>query len=176
CAGTALTRPLQQKLEHGRIAFASDRNAWLPPDRGIQGFDDACAAQATAAKLPGTYKALVASDGASAVSRFDLTGPTWVRPAGVALLAQASDLADGKLIAPIDVLADSTPDGDVNAFFAGAPSPGVPGPGDTTCNGWTSALHDVRAIIGRNSNIEPRSRFNLVAIGCDFPARVYCFQ
>jgi hypothetical protein len=176
CVGTALTRPLEQKLEQGRIAFASDRNAFLSPDRGIQGFDDDCAAQASAAKLPGTYKSLVASDGASAVSRFDLTGPAWVRPDGVALLARASDLADGKLIAPIDVLADSTPDGDVNAFFTGAPSPGVPGTRDTTCNGWTSAFPDVRAIVGRNSNIEPRSWFDLVAIGCDFPGRVYCFQ
>ena len=107
-------------------------------DRGIQGFDETCAAQAGAAGLPGAYKALVATDGASAISRFDLNGPPWVRPDGVAIVARAADLADGKLIAPLDVHADSKGDADVFSFWTGAPTPGVPGSRETTCNAWTS--------------------------------------
>ena len=176
CVGSALTRPLQREREQGRFAFASDRSTPVPMDRGIQGFDETCAAQAGAAGLPGAYKALVATDGASAISRFDLNGPPWVRPDGVAIVARAADLADGKLIAPLDVHADSKGDADVFSFWTGAPTPGVPGSRETTCNAWTSISADVRAIIGRNSNIEPGSWFDLVATRCDATGRVYCFQ
>jgi hypothetical protein len=68
-----------------------------------------CPAETAAAGLAGTFKAGVATTHASAVSRFDLTGPTWVRPDGVAVVASAHDLGVEKpLLAPIALHADGT--------------------------------------------------------------------
>jgi hypothetical protein len=176
CVGTALTRPLRKDPVAGRFAFVSTAGEFFAPDRGIAAFDAECANEASTARLPGTYKALVAADGASAASRFDLNGPPWVRPDGVALFAKAADLAPGTLMSPFDVYADGTQDGTSFGFWTGAATPSAPGTPETTCNGWTSSSPAVNNIRGRNLTIEPAAWFDLTTGTCDQPARIYCLQ
>ena len=176
CVGTALTRPLHADPASGRFAFASAERRWFAANAGVAAFDAECAAEASAAHLPGNYRALVATEGASAVSRFDLHGRPWVRPDGVALVARAADLATGRLMSPFNVHADSTQEGTAFGFWTGAAAPSTPGTPDTTCNGWTSSAPVVHGIVGRNMNIEPGSWFDILPVTCNLPARVYCLQ
>jgi hypothetical protein len=74
----------------GRIAFFT-RGVWIPSG-GLAGADQLCAAEAQQAGLNGSFKALLATQGASAASRFDLNGQPWVRPDGVAIAPTASAL------------------------------------------------------------------------------------
>src|SRR5207248_6613441 len=74
CVGTALTRPLHADPARGRFAFASAEGRWFAADAGVAAFDAECAAEASTAHLPGNYKALIATKGAPALSRFDLNG------------------------------------------------------------------------------------------------------
>jgi hypothetical protein len=91
----------------GRLAFVT-AGRW-GGGRGLAAFDAMCAAEAAAAGIAGTFEAAVATTHASAVSRFDLDGPAWVRPDGVAIVASARDVGVRKpLLAPIALHADGT--------------------------------------------------------------------
>ena len=72
---------------------------FLPPS-GIAAADALCTSEATAAGLPGTYRAFLATKQASAMSRFDLGGAPWVRVDGVVLATTASDFGAGNFLAP----------------------------------------------------------------------------
>jgi hypothetical protein len=96
--------------------------------------DAHCQAEAEAAGLPGTYRALLATTNQSAASRFDLDGPNWVRPDGIALAASPKDLMDGRSVAAFNVAADGQYISD--RVWAGARSPHDPG-ADGTCVDWT---------------------------------------
>ena len=76
----------------GRIAFVANGARSGADD--VAGLDAACTQQASAAGLPGTYLALVATTTATAASRFSgsLGTQPWVRTDGVAITATASDL------------------------------------------------------------------------------------
>jgi len=64
----------------GRYAFTT-KGFWKPGD-GIASADALCQTEATQAKLPGTYKALLAANGKTAASRFDTAGPPGFAPMG----------------------------------------------------------------------------------------------
>lgn len=107
CFGDDMVQPVARSPAAGRLAFVTAApwggaaEASAPSTR--------CTAEASAAGLAGTFKAAVATTHASAVSRFDLAGRTWVRPDGVAIVAYARDLGVGKpLLAPIALHADGT--------------------------------------------------------------------
>lgn len=133
CFGTDSTRPLDVPAAQGRIAFLSGAHAI---GGGIAALDAACAADALAAGLPGTFEAFVATSTASAASRFDLGGAPWVRPDGVSVVAAAAHLTDRRLLAPIAVRADGTYAPQWSAW-TGATSPLAIGTAETTCSDWT---------------------------------------
>jgi hypothetical protein len=85
----------------GRLAFVSTSN-WIV-NGGFAGADGFCQADATAAGVTGTFRALLAGDTANAASRFDTNGPTWVRPDGVPLSATAADVMAGNVQAVLDI-------------------------------------------------------------------------
>src|SRR5205085_5550761 len=103
-------------------------------DAGIPAADALCAAEARSAGLSGSFKALLASNGKSAASRFNLRGPPWVRVDGVAVVNGAADLNGGTVNAPIDVTAFGIYA--INGFWAwmGTFAPGQPGAAGSTCN------------------------------------------
>ena len=126
----------------GRLAFVAST---MSTTGGVDTLDAACQGRAPVA---GTFKALVASHGASAASRFDLTGATWFRPDGVQVFERASDLANPSkaLLAPITVVGEGTYRQSYGVV-TGAPSP-IAAP-TNTCSDYTVAAGPAPVESGR---------------------------
>jgi hypothetical protein len=122
----------------GRIAFFT-RGAWIPSG-GLAGADQLCAAEAQQAGLNGSFKALLAGQGASAASRFDSNGQPWVRRDGVAIAPTAAALFSEDFIeTAINQSADGLQYFGNYGAWVGAWSPTTPGTPETTCNNWSSS-------------------------------------
>ncbi|HZR10633.1 MAG TPA: choice-of-anchor D domain-containing protein [Myxococcales bacterium] len=174
CMGTALRRPLQPKKSPGRLAFVS--SAVIASGGGLAAADSLCAREARTAGLPGSYKALLAVDGASAASRFDLGGPPWVRLDGIPVVEKAADLAAGKLLAPIELTADSVRQFWWYQTWSGASKTGQPG--TNTCASWTSTAADSFTYVGSANSIEPEYWFGSYGIPCQpaYQLHLICLQ
>lgn len=108
------------------------------PGGGIAAADTACQSEATAAGLSGTYKALLATVGASALSRFNLMAGPWVRVDNAVILptAQAWSTAT-EFDTGLNLSADGqTYFGNVGAW-SGAIGMTAAGTVTSTCNNWT---------------------------------------
>jgi hypothetical protein len=115
-----------------RIAFVS-KNAFSVTG-GLPAADLQCQTEATAASLPGTYVALLATSTASAASR--VTPAIYKRPDGVTI----GPLTNA-IITPINVTAaDGYVDVDVWTGAASIPAPFTSaGSASTTCGDWTNS-------------------------------------
>jgi hypothetical protein len=182
CFGTDVTATLPPSPSQGRIAFVSQ--AYFQGNAsGLPEFDLLCGEEATAAGLPGTYKALVATSKSSAISRFDLTGAPWVRPDGVLVAATPSDLASGNMLAPLNLCADGSY---VQPFRAwtGSARPETVGSTATTCSDWTDGTSAWDGAFGA-PDFTSASAYEYPAMSffgggstgqCSWFARVYCLQ
>jgi hypothetical protein len=128
-----------------RLAFLS--RSFTPIEGGsIADADAWCAADAAAAQLAGSFKALLADVGRSPASRFDASKGPWYRLDGVAIVDRAADLfAPGgpRLAAPLDLEADgltrARPLAPAWTGFGGEVDDyTLPGTAATTCNGWST--------------------------------------
>jgi hypothetical protein len=136
CFGIDRSDTLPTPTAAGRRAFATS-GTWAP-GTGLASADALCQQEAQAAGVPGAFKALLATVGASALSRFDLTGAPWVRVDGVALAPTAAALGSA---AYLDASPGVTPDGVQGFGNDGVWTGGAltaPGTTSATCNGWTS--------------------------------------
>ena len=116
---------------------------WAPTlNGGLAAADAVCTTDATGAGLPGTYKALLATVGATAISRFNTSAGQlpWARPDQTLMTATPGALA-GAL-----VYLDASPHSNaVNTQFfgqvflwTGAPNLITVGTALTTCNSWNA--------------------------------------
>jgi len=137
CFGVDYCAELDFTPAAGRYAFVSAEP--FPVGTDIGDADAQCQSEATTAGLPGTYKALLATESASAVSRFNLAGTPWVRTDGVPLVAQAADLATGTLVSALSVNADGVTYEVDEVAWTGATSPDAVGTAETTCESWTNS-------------------------------------
>ena len=121
----------------GRRAFVTA--TYWTPGGGIGSADALCQNEATAAKLPGTYKALLASSGASAASRFNVNGAPWIGYDGMPLAATASAFFSASVL---DVSPMVFADGSVNCWscyvWSGAATMTTAGSDTTNCGNWLS--------------------------------------
>jgi hypothetical protein len=131
----------------GRHAFTT-ATGWQP-NSGLAGADAKCATEAQLAGLAGTYKALLATSQASAASRFNTNGPTWVRPDGVPIFAQASDLGTFKVLAPVVVAANGTTYKPAYVWV-GASDVASTGVLANTCQDWTVNWANQHGLTGPN--------------------------
>ena len=169
CFGIDHQFALQPDPAPGRWAFVSDE---FDTASGAMAADAQCAAEATAAGLPGTYLALIAFDGQSALSRFDLTGPPWVRTDGVALTDTALELAasPSQMHTSLSVAADGTTYRYGRAWTGGsAPN----GPAAKNCGNWTTS--GTKGRWGSTSN-PLGGWFSSGATPCTTPGMLYCLQ
>jgi hypothetical protein len=175
CAGIDQQVEIRIKGTAGRIAFVS--MAAFEPSTGLAAADNICATEAATYGWPGSYKALLATTTASALSRFSLDGLRWRRPDGVPIIGKAADMATSThLQSSINQAADRETflDNRPRAWF-GAPSLTVPGSADDTCNDWSSA-----APTGRLG--QPNATFMGRAFGgwqdrsCGNSFPIYCLQ
>ncbi len=169
CFGLDQSNALAPLTDTGRYAFTSSGS--FLPGSGIAAADSLCQSEATAAGLPGTYKALLAVEGASASSRFSFAGAPWVRPDGVAIVEKASDLATDLLMAPIGVSAGGLYLGNLGVWV-GASSLSDAG-SESTCASWTSNSAGLTGLGTRSS----RSDVAMDTNTCDATwIRIWCLQ
>jgi hypothetical protein len=161
-----------------RTAFVS--KATFSPASGLTAADTLCTGEATAAGLTGRFKALLATSSGSAISRFDLNGPPWVRPDGLRIVDSARDITR-TVLAPLEVEADRAIAPRNLQVWTGAET--VDGPATDTCKDWTSASSADVAVGGASSRVgydwfAGSGRKKGAPISCDRAAAVhlYCFQ
>ncbi len=133
----------------GRIAFIT-RDSWVPGG-GVATADQLCQDEAMQAGLNGTFKALLAADGASAASRFNSDGSPWVRPDGVVIAPTGAELFSSDYIdSAIYQSADGLQYYANYGVWTGAIDPTTAGTSDTTCKNWTDSSDGNIAISGRS--------------------------
>jgi hypothetical protein len=137
CFGADHDTPVTAEPKTGRRAFISVDN--LAPGAGIAGADALCDAEAAAQgwTTGGTYKAPLATESESALSRMDVQGIAWVRVDGLPLVAEAADLGSGELLVPLMQQADGTYIHASIGVWAGADGLSSTGVG-TSCSSWTT--------------------------------------
>jgi hypothetical protein len=170
--------PLAPAPVRGRIAFLS--SAAFTPAGGIAAADALCQADARTYHLDGadqagSYLALLSTAAASAASRMDLSGATWVRIDGVPWLARVEDLATGEILGTLNV----TLDGQYHPYpyvYTGSAQPGdKPSGAAQSCADWTSSAVGDTAIAGAG-DFSNRRAFDESMVGCDGSAALYCLQ
>jgi hypothetical protein len=174
CFATDVSTPLSLGRPSGRAAFVSVN--LFSPSAGLSAADAHCQTEATTlAGLPGAhrYQALLATTSASAISRFDLSGPTWIRLDGVPWVARASDLASGSVLATLNVDAQ-TSYGGYPRVWTGAVDPASRSvAADQSCSDWKQA--SPMGLIGLGQDISSRF-FSEEARPCTDTAYLYCLQ
>lgn len=120
----------------GRLAFMT-RADW-DMTTGLAAADQLCTSEARSAGKAGTFKALLPTSTASAISRFDTSGPPWVRADGTPLLVTAKSFESARFL---DVAPGVRIDGTLDPFpaviaFGGTDFHSI-APLSSTCNDWS---------------------------------------
>jgi hypothetical protein len=168
----ALVRPASVT---GRRAFVTS-GTWASGG-GLASADAACQAEADAAPATagGTYLALLGTDTASPISRFDTSGLPWQRVDGVFLVERAVDLASSDLAAPFDVTATGAHALSFVLTSAGAPDQ----IGVQTCKNWQSTAKADMWHYGASTILGPEFYDDLQGSGgayCSGGGRLYCLE
>jgi hypothetical protein len=166
-----------------RLAFLSSDP--FVPGGGLAGADLQCGVDAVIAGLPGSYRALLATTGASAISRFDVTGPPWALVNGVLVAETAAALAVDPL-AHIDVYADGTHAAELGAdafndAFAWTGSDRLDTPSPDTCQNWMATGSGIEGAALRLANSAPGWQaggdgWSTSTFPCSTAAHVFCLQ
>jgi hypothetical protein len=120
----------------GRLAFMT-RTAW-DTTTGLAAADQLCASEALGASKVGAFRALLPTSTASAISRFDTSGPPWVRADGTPLLVTAKSFESATFldVAP-GVRIDGTLEPSLTAIIFGGTDFHSTTPLDATCYDWS---------------------------------------
>jgi hypothetical protein len=159
-------------VANSRKAF---ERLWTPGG-GIASADAACQSDATAAGLSGTYRALLATNGASALSRFNLSGAPWVRVDNAVILPTAQAWSTATTF---DTGPNLTANGQTNwgnyMHWGGAPDMNTAGTAASTCNNWTDTT--MTAMRGSTGTIMVATSWTSSTYQCNFAsATITCLQ
>jgi hypothetical protein len=162
-----------------RRAFVS--SGAFVPGGGLSSADAMCANEATATGLPGTYRAALATGGASAQSRFDTsaTSRPWYRVDNVRLAPSAAAFFSSlNWDAPLNLTGNGTHISNVGVW-SGAPSGlNAAGTAASTCSSWTTGAAASTGVGGRAafSNVAQATAMD-PSIPCNATYyRVFCLQ
>ena len=172
CFGVDHVATVSLPPPRGKLAFLS--NDPFTIGGGLAAADSQCQSEAAAAKLPGTFRALLASPGVTAASRVQANlGAVWLRLDGVALNAQgaASFFDAATMLAPLNVTSqmrymDAT-------VFTGATGPNVPADDAQTCGNWVGGSS---ATVGRANYVPWWFATGGVQPCSTNAVSIYCFQ
>jgi hypothetical protein len=139
CFGTDFSTPVTVTPAAGRHVFSSRSN--FTPTGGLAAADTLCQSEATTAGLPNAtrFLAALATSTASASSRFNMNGATWVRSDGVLAATTPANFMGGFLVAPPAPDAKGLTQQSIGMLGS---SQGLTGPAQSAaenCNNWTSA-------------------------------------
>ena len=159
------------RVSEGRNVFLTANVGML----GLAGFDAHCQSEATAAGLPGTYLAALATTTTTIASRFALTLP-WRRVDGTLLALTADEFFTSSFLLSI---VNQRADGSYrNVQFAGVVRNGAPDPltvGTSTCADWTTTAGTVESGLVHEA---ARSAFwgDSAFTTCNTPMALLCMQ
>ena len=139
-----------------------------------------CQSEASSAGLAraANFKALLAANGASAASRFNLSGANWIRPDGVAIASSIANLFAGTLLVPIAQHADGSylHQGDGSYNWSGAADPNTAGTAALTCNNWSSNSSSSTGESGFAADVTGQFFGSWNANPCSYSNSVFCFE
>lgn len=185
CFGTDTYSDVTPTSSSDRLAFLS--SGTFSPGDGIAAADALCASEASRGGETGVFRALLATSGASAMSRFDMSGPTWVRPDGVEIVPTAAALFPPGNGAILDAPINLTLSGDyatgyefvwtgIGPFYYGR-SMQTPGTLGTTCDDWQSPSPDDMGASGYAADTNlPFGVNGNAGRSCELDLRVYCLE
>lgn len=140
CLGTDHDAPVPEVRVDGRLIFVSSVS--FPLDQGVDKADEICEREAAEKGLEGEFVALLATTSHSAIGRVSTTGPTWVRPDGIAIWATAAEAeVDEDMLAPpmLDIHGEVTP---YTYVALGGRSLNTVGNLSANCQDWTTTSSD----------------------------------
>jgi len=174
CLDTSFAVPVSAPAapSGARVLFVSS-GTFTPGATGTAAADLICTGEATTNTLPGTYKAMLATNGATVASRFTPRGSAVARPDGVQVAATDADLFANPevLLAPPERTASgalSAP----TAPWTGADSAATAGTDASTCTSWTLATGNG----GTGANASSARMFSANADVCTTAHVVFCLQ
>ncbi|HVO17871.1 MAG TPA: InlB B-repeat-containing protein [Anaeromyxobacter sp.] len=143
---------------------------------GLAGADSDCQARATAANLPGTYKAWLSTSGTDEVDAIARLGAAsgWVRPDGKPFVDTIADLASGNILYPPRLDEFGNDLGQAMVVTATA-SDGSLSTTSVTCGNYTDTT-DTGNILGGLSSAGSWLFTDYEAFPCATLAHLYCFQ
>jgi hypothetical protein len=168
--------PTPARPNPSRIVFTS--RPFTLTSAGIDAADAFCTAEAAAANLPGTYRALLSPTGDMANARFEPTaGGPWARVDGVVPSASVLASTTGSLRAALNVTSDGTylTSG---AVWTGALTPVDTGNAALNCSAFTSTSASASAVYGTvHDGAEWWAPSPTASEACNATnARLYCLQ
>jgi hypothetical protein len=125
---------------------------------------------------PANFVAFIATTSTPALRLVKPDGPPWRRMDGVFVTQLPTDFANGKLLAPIDVMADGKTYSNANVW-TGATDPSAPG--TQTCGDWTGSGSSTGGIVGDSQTTVSPPWFDLTSIPCNSAsatAHLYCIE
>jgi hypothetical protein len=176
CFDTSHISPLTVTAAPGRHAFVSKGS--LDTTSGLTGADALCQNEASAADLANAthFLALLSTSTASAASRFNLSGPQWVRPDGIKIADTATLAAGSALDSGIWQNADGTYLTTQTLVWTGSSTPSTTGTTSETCTDWGTNSSSVNGAVGL-SNLANTAWWNLGEAGpCNLANSVYCLE
>jgi hypothetical protein len=155
----------------GRLAFLSSRG--FTPGAGIGAADAVCQASADAVGLPGSYLAKLATSSAGPATRFDLSGPPWVRLDGVPLAPTAEQYFSAPFTSSSPTVTEAGTYLPYAFAWYGLSADGTFSAA-TTCRDWSSSAPATGSTFRIGTTKNPGS----VAVGesCDLTFSLICLQ
>jgi hypothetical protein len=148
CFEVSRVAVVEPTAESGRYAFIT-QSQWAPGG-GIQSADSLCATEAANSGLPGTYLALLATNGASAASRFNAGLGPWRRMDGVRVTATGAAMFSSAFFDSfLNLTSNGTSYQGNTGLWSGAATLSTAGTSSTTCENWTSNSANATGSAGR---------------------------
>ena len=176
CFGVDRTSIISPDATTGRRAFVT-KTRWLSGG-GLASADALCQGEAASAGLPGTYKALMATIGASAASRFNTTGAPWIRMDGIPLAPSASAFFSATMLdVTPNMPADASYYFGIETIWSGAATMTTPGTSESTCGNWLESTGTPANFVGVLGNTSVQVFFGSQGTPCAADAtRLVCLQ
>jgi hypothetical protein len=171
CFGVDREVPVVSEGATGRRAFVS--RPMFDPSSGVASADARCQTDAAEAGLAGSYLALIGTNTASAISRFNTSGPDWVRLDGMRLYEVV--LSTGALRTSLNVTAAGAYEGDRNVATGGV-APGTMTTAADSCDNWSNPNGSHRSGRANSSGIRSFRALSNTFHSCTSPVAVYCLE
>lgn len=143
---------------------------------GLDGADEICNKRAREGGMSGFYKAWLSSAaGGSPASRFTRNSGPYVLKNGTRIANSWTDLTDGSLLAPINIMENGQLETGIQFAWTGTATSGQLH-GGPTCTNWTTNSSSVDGVQGASNRDDQQWTSWTLFFNCSNAYRLYCFQ